>query len=144
VDPFVLVLVAALVGLVLWVWFLGRHYPGSGLEQLGLRSAREIIETREALDAEDLQQMLDAHNARRRARGEVDLTETDLELRVREDLSDQQRRRAQLAEERKRKQEADHELDQLLEATNARRRARGLPERSRTDAREEFDQGSSS
>jgi hypothetical protein len=138
------VLVAALVGLVLWVWFLGRHYPGSGLEQLGLRSAREIIETREALDAEDLQQMLDAHNARRRARGEVDLTETDLELRVREDLSDQQRRRAQLAEERKRKQEADHELDQLLEATNARRRARGLPERSRTDAREEFDQGSSS
>jgi hypothetical protein len=144
VDPFVIVLIAALAGLVLWVWFLGRHYPGSGLEQLGLRSAREIIETREALDAEDLQQMLDAHNVRRRARGEVDLTENDLELRVREDISDQQRRRAKLAEERRRKQEADHELDQLLDATNARRRARGLAERSRADAREEFDPDSPS
>lgn len=137
-------LIVALAGLVLWVWILGRHYPGSGLEQLGLRSARDIIETREALDAEDLQQMLDAHNVRRRARGEVDLTENDLELRVREDLSDQQRRRAELAADRRRKQEADHELDQLLDATNARRRARGLPERSRTEAREEFDPGSSS
>jgi hypothetical protein len=33
---------------------------------------------------------------------------------------------------------ADRELDQLLEATNAQRRKRGLPERTREQAREEF------
>jgi transcription initiation factor TFIIIB Brf1 subunit/transcription initiation factor TFIIB len=33
---------------------------------------------------------------------------------------------------------ADRELDQLLEATNRRRKARGLPERTREEARQEF------
>ena len=35
-----------------------------------MRSAREIEQTREALEAEDLEQMLNAHNARRQARGQ--------------------------------------------------------------------------
>ena len=60
------------VGIVLWL--LGRYYPGSGLEQVGLRSARELAEAREALEAEDLDQMLAAHNERRRARGEAEVT----------------------------------------------------------------------
>jgi len=135
VDPFALVLLGGLVALILWVWLLGKHYPGSGLEQLGLRTAREITENREALDAEDLDQMLAAHNARRRARGEQELTVADLELRVIEDISDQRRRQGAYT--------ADRELDQLLEATNARRRARGLPERTRAQVREEFGRGSS-
>jgi hypothetical protein len=133
VDPFALVLLAGFAALILWIWLLGRHSPGSGLEQLGLRSAREITETREQLEAEDLDQMLAAHNARRRARGEGEVTISDLELRVAEDLSEQQRRREQLLAER--------ELDELLEVTNARRRARGLPERTRAQARQEFGHG---
>ena len=133
VDPFALVLLGGLAALILWIWLLGRYYPGSGLEQLGLKSAREITETREALDAEDLEQMLAAHNARRRARGESELTTSDLELRVMEDVAEQQRRRDSYL--------ADRELDELLEATNARRRARGLPERTRPQAREEFGGG---
>ncbi|MFN2460403.1 MAG: hypothetical protein ABR591_06930, partial [Candidatus Velthaea sp.] len=44
----------AIAALILWVWLLGRYFPGSGLEQLGMRSAREITEDREALEAEDL------------------------------------------------------------------------------------------
>ena len=68
VDPFTLVVVGGLGALVLVFWLLGRYYPGSGLEQLGLSSARELAERREALEAEDLDQMLSAHNARRRAR----------------------------------------------------------------------------
>jgi hypothetical protein len=126
VDPFAVVLLGGLAALILAIWLLGRYYPGSGLEQVGLKSGREIAETREALDAEDLDQMLVAHNARRRARGEAELTVTDLELRVMQDLDEQRRRRAQYAAER--------ELDELLEATNARRRARGLPERTRWPA----------
>jgi hypothetical protein len=130
VDPFALVLLGALAALILWIWLLGKHYPGSGLEQLGLKSAREIIETREALDAEDLEQMLAAHNARRQARGEREMTVSELEIRVMQDVAEQRRRRDRYV--------ADRELDELLEATNARRRARGLPERTRAQAREEL------
>ena len=132
-DPFaviVLVGVAVVLGCLL---LLGKYYPGSGVEQIGQRTARQIIETREALDAEDLDQMLAAHNARRRARGEAAMSAGDIERRVHEDAADQQRRRDELMAER--------ELDQLLEATNARRRKRGLPERSRAQVREEFGGG---
>ena len=93
-DPFAVVLLGALAALMLSLWLLGKYYPGSGLEQVGLKSAREITETREALEAEDLDQMLIAHNARRRARGEAEVTVADLELRVMEDLGEQRRRSA--------------------------------------------------
>ena len=129
-DPFALVLLGGLIALIVWIWLLGKYYPGSGLEQLGLKSARQITETREQLDAEDLDQMLAAHNKRRRARGEKEMTVNDLEMQVHQDVMEQRRRRDEYL--------ADRELDQLLEVTNARRRARGLPERSRDEARAEF------
>jgi hypothetical protein len=130
----VIVLFAGLVALILWASLLGRANHGHGLEQFGLRSARDITEDREALEAEDLAQMLEAHNARRRRRGEADMTVADLEQRVMDDRAEQSRRREAYM--------ADRELDELLEATNARRRARGLPERSRDDVRREFGPGS--
>jgi hypothetical protein len=130
VDPYAAVVLAGIAVLVLCVWLVGRFYPGSGLEQIGMRTAREITEKREELEAEDLDQMLAAHNARRRARGQNQVSVSDLELRVAGDIRDQQRRREQYL--------ADWELDQLLEATNARRRARGEPERTREQVRMEF------
>ena len=60
-DAFALVLAGGLAAVILWIWLLGKYYPGTGLEQVGLRSAREITETRESLEAEDLEQMLAAH-----------------------------------------------------------------------------------
>lgn len=129
-DAFAIVLLGALAALVLWVWLLGKYFPGSGLEQLGLRSAHQIVEDREALEAEDLSQMLAAHNERRRRRGKPEVTVADLEMQVMSDFQDQQRRRESYM--------ADRELDELLEATNARRRARGLPERTREEAQREF------
>jgi hypothetical protein len=130
VDAFAFVLLGAVAALVLWVWLLARHFPGAGIERLGLRTATQITEDREALDAEDLGQMLAAHNERRRRRGEPEVTVADLELRVMSDLAEQHRRREDYP--------ADRELDQLLEATNARRRAKGLPERTRAEVLEEF------
>jgi hypothetical protein len=130
VDPFVLVMLGFLVALILGILILGRFYPGSGLDQLGLRSAREITERREELEAEDLEQMLAAHNARRRARGQAEVSLEDVEMRVSRDMHDQAKRREAVLAER--------ELDELLEATNARRRARGLPERTREEVRREF------
>ncbi|MGA9860346.1 MAG: hypothetical protein WBQ18_20945 [Solirubrobacteraceae bacterium] len=132
-DSFALVMLAVLAGLVLWVWILGRANQNRGMEPFGLRSARQITEDREALEAEDLTQMLEAHNARRRRRGEPDVTVADLQQTVARDLDEQRRRRESYL--------ADRDLDQLLEATNARRRARGLPERTRDEVQQEFGSG---
>ena len=129
-DPFALVLLGGLLAIALFVWLVGRYYPGSGLEQVGLKSGREIMETREALEAEDLEQMLAAHNARLRARGEREVSAADYEFGVMQELHDQRRRHEQAL--------ADRELDELLAVTNERRRERGLPERTREDARREF------
>jgi hypothetical protein len=93
VDPFTLVVVGGLVALVLVFWLLGRYYPGSGLEQLGLSSARELAERREALEAEDLDQMLSAHNARKRARGEAEVTAEEVEAEVLRQRDQARRRR---------------------------------------------------
>jgi hypothetical protein len=133
VDPFAAVLIVGFILFVVAIVLLGVYYPGSGLEQLGLKTARQITETREELDALDLDQMLSAHNKRRVARGETELTADDMERRVMGDVAEQRRRRDAYL--------ADAELDQLLAATNARRRRRGLPERSREQAREELGGG---
>jgi hypothetical protein len=130
VDAFAIVLLGAIAALVLWVWLLGKYFPGSGVEQLGLRTARQITEDREALEAEDLSQMLAAHNERRRRRGKPEVTVHELELQVASDLNEQRRRSEEYL--------ADRDLTELLEATNARRRARGLPERTRADVEREF------
>jgi hypothetical protein len=129
-DPFAIVIIGGIVALVLWVVLVGKLASGSDYEKLGLRSGREITETREALEAEDLEQMLEAANARRRARGQREVTVNDLEAQVIADRQEMAKAREELM--------ADRELDQLLEATNARRRARGLPERTREEVNREF------
>ena len=132
-DPFAAIILSGIVVLVVFVWLIGRFYPGSGLDQLGWRTAREITETREQLEADDLEQMLAAHTARRRARGQGEVSVAALELRVAGVMREQAQRRDEYL--------ADRDLEQLLEATNARRRARGLPVRTREQVREEFGGG---
>lgn len=139
-DPFALIWVGIVAALVLAFWLVGRFYPGSGLNEIGQRSTREIVENREALEADDLEQMLAAHNARRRARGQQEVTAGDLEMRVAGDLRDQQRRSEQYLADRKETALADEDADQMREAINARRRARGEPTRTREDVRREFGQ----
>ncbi|HWF26702.1 MAG TPA: hypothetical protein VG275_14695 [Solirubrobacteraceae bacterium] len=128
-DPFAVIIVAGLAALMIWMIVLGKFSAG-GNEQLDWKSAREVTESREALEVEDLAQMLEAHNARRRRRGEAEVTVEELELKVVDDAREQNRLRERYL--------ANVELDELLEATNARRRARGLPERTREQAQREF------
>lgn len=66
--------VLVLVALIL----LGLFYPGTGADQIGWQSPREHEETEKARDADDLAQMLEAANSRRRARGERELTVREL------------------------------------------------------------------
>ncbi len=92
-DPFTLVVIVGLAALVGVFWVLGRYYPGSGLEQLGLRSARELTERREELEAEDLDQLLRAYNARKRARGEAEVSAEEIEAELLREREQAQRRR---------------------------------------------------
>jgi hypothetical protein len=130
VDPFAVAIAGLLVGLVLVLVLVGRKAPGSGLEQLGWKSERELLERREALEAEDVEQMVAARNARRRARGQREESLEEVEMQVMDDVSEQRRRQEAYL--------ADRDLEGLLEATNARRRSKGLPERTREDVRREF------
>ena len=74
-DPF-LAIVLGSIALVLGAFIvLGiLNTPGTGSEQLGWKATREHDRTQAVREAEDLEQMLEAANRRRRARGEAELT----------------------------------------------------------------------
>ena len=63
---------------------LGKWYPGSGAEQVNWRPTRSP-EVEAELELEDIDQMLEAQNARRRATGRRELTEEDVRAQVAED-----------------------------------------------------------
>lgn len=74
-DPF-LAIVLGSIALVLGAFVLLGIFttPGTGSEQLGWKTTHEHDRTQAVREAEDLEQMLEAANARRRARGEHELT----------------------------------------------------------------------
>jgi hypothetical protein len=143
VDPFALAMLGLLAGGILWVILVGKFSSRRGMEDaLGWKSAREVMERREALDAEDVNSMIAARNARRRARGEREVTLEEMEYQVSLELREQRERQERYLAERREQRLNERDLDGLLEATNARRRARGEVERTREQAREEFGRGS--
>jgi len=118
-DYVTLVMVGLFAALLIGILLLGRFAPGSGAQQLDWRPTRSADADAQA-ELDDIDQMLGAANARRRARGEPERTEEQLRAELAADEGAlRARREAHLA---------DVDLDQLLEAKNARRRARGLPE----------------
>jgi hypothetical protein len=93
VDPFALIMLAIVGGLLVTFLLLGRFYPGSGAKQLDWRPTRSPeVELRNEIDDEE--QMREAINARRRARGQAELTEEDVRARVAEDVAERRRVRA--------------------------------------------------
>jgi len=112
VDPFALIMLALVGGLLVFLLALGRFHPGSGARQLDWRPTRSVeLDVQNEID--DLDQMREAINARRRARGEGELTEDAVRERVAEDLRETIARR----------EDPDDEA-QLRAALAARRRAR--------------------
>ena len=75
---------------------VGRWYPGSGAEQVDWRLTRSP-EVEAELELDDVDQMLEAQNARRRASGRPERTEEDVRAQVAEDerWRDELRRRVQ-------------------------------------------------
>jgi hypothetical protein len=74
---------------------IGKWYPGTGAEQVDWRPTRSP-EVEAELELDDIEQMLEAQNARRRASGRPELTEEDVRAQVAEDerWRDELRRRA--------------------------------------------------
>lgn len=137
-----ILLIVGVVVLVIWVGISPQYSPRGGLDALGLKSGPEITEQRAALEAEDLEQMMAARNARRRARGEAEISTEDYEMQLMAEVNAQRRKDAEemkkMRAKAEGKAEAEAEIAEMLEATNARRRARGLPERTREDLEREF------
>jgi hypothetical protein len=84
--------------IVLFLAFLaiGKYHPVSGSEVLDWKPTRSP-EVEAQLELDDLDQMLEANNERRRASGRAEQTEEDVELQVMEDrrLIDEYARRVQ-------------------------------------------------
>ncbi len=98
-EGFGVLVFGALVVVVLILLALGRWYPGSGAAQVDWRPTRSP-ELEAELELEDLDQMLEAQNERRRASGRAELTEAGMRERVAED----ERWRRQQAESSRRRQ----------------------------------------
>ncbi len=80
-DPFAVIILGGAGGLVLALLLLGRVHPGSPAEQVDARPARSAeLEVQNEID--DLDQLLAATNARRRARGKPELTEESLSAEI--------------------------------------------------------------
>jgi hypothetical protein len=119
VDPFTVIIGGGLLGLLAAFLLLGRFYPGSGADQLDWKPTRSA-ETEIQNEIDDLDQMLEAANARRRKRGDPELTEESLRADIGRELADTVKRREDYM--------ADLDVVQMLEVKNERRRAKGLPE----------------
>ena len=103
-DEFGVFVAGSLLALFLVFYALGKWYPGSGAEQVDWRPTRSP-EVEAELELEDMQQMLDAQNERRRRSGRPELTEEDVNAQVEED----RQWRDQLIERYRRESEGDVE-----------------------------------
>lgn len=88
----------ALALLLLVFLAIGKWYPGTGAEVLDWQPARSY-EDEIRLELEDIDEMLEASNERRRRTGRPELTEEQVRGQVERDLLDQQQRQDRLKEE---------------------------------------------
>lgn len=112
--------------LVVGLLLIGRFYPGTGAEVLDWKPTRSPeVEAQNELD--DIAQMLEAQNERRRRRGLAERTEEQIEAEVRAERRELAERQARYRA-REDTGALDDEIEQMLAAKNARRRRTGLPE----------------
>jgi hypothetical protein len=83
VDEFSLFVFGSLVFVVLIFLAIGKWYPGSGAEQVDWRPTRSY-EDEIRLELEDVDQMIEAQNERRRASGRREITEDEIRAEVEE------------------------------------------------------------
>jgi hypothetical protein len=78
---FALIAAAGILALILILVGIGKWYPGSGADVLDWKPTRSY-EDEIRLELEDIDQMLEAQNERRRRSGRPELTEEDIRAEV--------------------------------------------------------------
>jgi len=90
-----LAVMVALALLLLVFLAIGKWYPGTGAEVLDWQPTRSY-EDEIRLEIEDIDEMLEASNERRRRTGRPELTEDQVRLEVEHELMEQQERNREL------------------------------------------------
>ncbi len=80
-DTFAVLVFASLTVVVLIFLAIGKWYPGSGAEQVDWRPTRSL-EEEIRLEQDDVAEMIEAQNARRRATGRPEVTEEGVRARL--------------------------------------------------------------
>jgi hypothetical protein len=93
VDGFSLLVLGGLLALVGVFWYIGTRSPVSGAEVLDWRPTRSY-EDEVLLEMEDIDQMLEAQNERRRRSGRPELTEDDMRAEIAREEAEQKQRAA--------------------------------------------------
>jgi len=83
-DEFGVFVLGAIIVVVLIFLAIGRYYPGSGADQVDWRPTRSP-ELEAELELDDVDQMIEAQNVRRRAAGRPEISEDDVQAQVKED-----------------------------------------------------------
>jgi len=81
VDEFGIFVFGALIVVVLIFLAIGKYYPGSGAEQVDWNPTRSI-EDEVRLELDDVDQMIEAQNERRRASGRAEISEEGIRAEV--------------------------------------------------------------
>jgi hypothetical protein len=91
-DEFAWLVTGGMIVGILILLALGKWYPGSGADQVDWKPTRSV-ELEIELELDDVEQMLEANNERRRASGRPELTEDGL----RDELALEEERRLRRA-----------------------------------------------
>jgi len=117
----------SLLMLVVIFLLIGKFYPGSGADQLDWKPTRSY-EDEVRLELDDVDQMIEAQNERRRRDGRPEITEDQ----IRAEVDQAERRRKEDSDRYKDSAEVDQvereEIEQLIEMKNERLRRAGQPE----------------
>ena len=98
-DGFSLLVLGGILALVGVFWYIGTRSPISGAEVLDWRPTRSY-EDEVRLEMEDIEQMLEAQNERRRRSGRPELSEDEMRAIVAQEEADQEARSARYQAER--------------------------------------------
>ena len=117
-DPFAVIMLGGTGGAVVALLLLGKYYPGNGMDQLDWKPTRSP-ETEVQNEIDDLDQMLEAANARRRAKGREELSEASIRADLGKELQEKLKSREEYVD--------DLDLAQMVQRKNERRARKGLP-----------------
>jgi hypothetical protein len=124
VDPFAVIILGGTGLLIVALLLLGAFHPRSGADVLDWRPTRSPeVEAQNEVD--DLDQMIEAANERRRARGAPERSLKDVEASLAEDERVQRELRAT--------HERDQDIDEMLALKNERRARKGQPPLTREE-----------